>query len=88
MSRPDRTITCAQVTIVEAADTLETSPVGVEVMPRMGKKLCCCWYNYLFIGIYCINNHVKRCVPGVGQFVGDEVTVVVRVTTAGEVVPA
>jgi len=45
MSRPDRTITCAQVTLVEAADTLETSSVGVEVMPGVGKKkLCCCWY--------------------------------------------
>ena len=87
MTRPDRTITCAQVTLVEAADTLETSPVGVEVMPGVGKKIMLLLV-YLFIGIYCINNHVKRCVPGVGQFVGDEVTVVVRVTTAGEVVPA
>jgi len=87
MSRPDRTITCAQVTLVEAADTLETSSVGVEVMPGVGKKIMLLLV-YSFIGIYCINNHVKRCVPGVGQFVGDEVTVVVRVTTAGEVVPA
>ena len=37
MIRPDRTITCAQVTLVEAADTVETFPVGVDVMPGMGK---------------------------------------------------
>ena len=37
MTRPARTITCAQVTLAEAADTLETSPVEVEVMPGMGK---------------------------------------------------
>ena len=46
MSRPDRTITCAQVTLVEAADTLETSSVGVEVMPGVGKK------NYAAVGIF------------------------------------
>ena len=35
---------------------------------------------YLCIGINCTSNHMQNHVPGVGQFVGDEVTVVVRVT--------
>jgi len=46
MTRPARTITaCAQVTLAEAADTLETSPVKVEVMAGMGK-------NYATVGIF------------------------------------
>jgi len=57
ITRPARTESCAQVTFAEVADTLETSPVELEVVAE------------------------------VGQFVGDEVTVLVRLTTAGEVVP-
>lgn len=86
MTRPARTLTCAQVTLAEAADTLETSPVEVEVMPGVGKIMLL--LVYLFIGIFYINSHVKSCVPGAGQFVGDEVTVVVSVTVAAKVTHA
>jgi len=52
MTRPARTITCAQATLAEAADTLETSPVEVEVMPGMGKIMLL--LVYLFIGIFAL----------------------------------
>jgi len=90
MTKPARTITCSQVTLAEAADTLETSPVNVEVMAGMGKNSATVGI-FIHWNFFCINSHVKRRVPGVGQFVGDgvmvvaSVTVVVSVTTAGEV---
>ena len=43
--------------------------------------------HWIFI-VSAIMLFLQRHVPEVGQFVGDEVTVVVRLTTAGEVVPA
>jgi len=37
ITRPARTESCAQVTFAEVADTLETSPVELEVVAGMGK---------------------------------------------------
>ena len=55
MTRPARTISCA--TLAEAADTLSTSPVELEVTAGIGEKITLP-LEYLHLGICCVNNHV------------------------------
>lgn len=87
MTRPaSSTITCAQVILAEAAATLDTSAVELElevVVAGMERK------NKQTIMSACYAAEVMH-IPIVGQFVGDidEVTVVVRGTSAGEVASA
>ena len=54
MIRPTRIVSCIQP-LAEAADTLETSLVDLEVVAGMGKKVNMLTLVYLCIGVNCIS---------------------------------
>jgi len=85
MTRPaSSTITFAQVILAEAAATLDTSAVELELEVVVAGME---WKNKQTIMYACYAVEVMH-IPIVGQFVGDEVTVVVRGTSAGDVASA
>jgi len=86
MTRPaSSTITFAQVILAEAAATPDTSAVELELEVVVAGME---WKNKQTIMYACYAAEVMHIPILVGQFVGDEVTVVVRGTSAGEVASA